>query len=189
MILKTILPSRDWTRDARPRASNFTPHTMTTRNPRGPRFGYSRRAKSGRQSVYRQLVLPNKTRQFTSQPTGNHSFRQSQHLYSLPNTSRMSMKAVVFHGPKKVTVEERPLPKFANSVYKQHIRRLTSGHRRLKFPTDVICKVEYAALCGRYEASASRRLEQSANEMQRASRLPRSPAQVSSSQERLVSPN
>jgi threonine dehydrogenase-like Zn-dependent dehydrogenase len=40
------------------------------------------------------------------------------------------MKAVVFHGPYKVAVEERPVP-------------------QIQEPTDVIVKVKYAALCGR----------------------------------------
>lgn len=40
------------------------------------------------------------------------------------------MKAVVFHGPYKVAVEERPVP-------------------QIEAPTDVIVKVKYAALCGR----------------------------------------
>ncbi|KIW06404.1 uncharacterized protein PV09_02857 [Verruconis gallopava] len=40
-----------------------------------------------------------------------------------------TMKAVVFKGPKKVELEERPIPK-------------------LQDPTDVIVKVEYTALCG-----------------------------------------
>lgn len=41
-----------------------------------------------------------------------------------------TMKAVVFHGPKKVAVEERPIPK-------------------IQEPTDIIVKVSYTALCGR----------------------------------------
>lgn len=40
------------------------------------------------------------------------------------------MKAVVFHGPYKVAVEERPVP-------------------RIQASTDVIVKVRYTALCGR----------------------------------------
>lgn len=40
-----------------------------------------------------------------------------------------SMKAVVFHGPKDVRVEERPTPKIVD-------------------PTDAILKVEYSGLCG-----------------------------------------
>ncbi|KAI9721876.1 MAG: hypothetical protein M1828_004971 [Chrysothrix sp. TS-e1954] len=40
-----------------------------------------------------------------------------------------TMKAVIFKEPKKVAVEDRPVPK-------------------IKDPTDVICKVEYTALCG-----------------------------------------
>ncbi|KAL1989300.1 hypothetical protein VTN96DRAFT_62 [Rasamsonia emersonii] len=40
-----------------------------------------------------------------------------------------TMRAVVFHGPYKVAVEERPVPK-------------------IQEPTDIIVKVKYAALCG-----------------------------------------
>ena len=40
-----------------------------------------------------------------------------------------TMRAVVFKGPKVVQVEERPLPD-------------------IKDPTDVVCKVQYTALCG-----------------------------------------
>ncbi|KAL1971087.1 hypothetical protein VTN77DRAFT_38 [Rasamsonia byssochlamydoides] len=40
-----------------------------------------------------------------------------------------TMRAVVFHGPYKVAVEERPVPKIQD-------------------PTDIIVKVKYAALCG-----------------------------------------
>jgi threonine dehydrogenase-like Zn-dependent dehydrogenase len=42
-----------------------------------------------------------------------------------------TMKAVVFKGPKKVELEDRPIP-------------------QIQDPTDVIAKVEYTALCGRY---------------------------------------
>jgi D-arabinose 1-dehydrogenase-like Zn-dependent alcohol dehydrogenase len=41
------------------------------------------------------------------------------------------MKAVVFHGPYKVAMEERPVPKIQD-------------------PKDIIVKVRYTALCGRY---------------------------------------
>lgn len=41
------------------------------------------------------------------------------------------MKAVVFKGPKKVVLEDRPIPKIQD-------------------PTDIIVKVEYTALCGSY---------------------------------------
>jgi threonine dehydrogenase-like Zn-dependent dehydrogenase len=41
-----------------------------------------------------------------------------------------TMKAVVFHGPYKVAVEDRPIPKIQDS-------------------TDIIVKVQYTALCGR----------------------------------------
>jgi len=40
-----------------------------------------------------------------------------------------TMKAVIFHGPYKVAVEERPIPK-------------------IKEPTDIIIKVDFSALCG-----------------------------------------
>lgn len=40
------------------------------------------------------------------------------------------MRAVVFHGPHKVAVEDRPLP-------------------TIQDPLDIIVKVKYAALCGR----------------------------------------
>lgn len=42
-----------------------------------------------------------------------------------------TMRAVVFKGPGKVVIEDRPIPK-------------------IKAPGDVIVKVEYTALCGRY---------------------------------------
>ena len=41
------------------------------------------------------------------------------------------MKAIVFKEPKKVALEDRPIP-------------------QIKDQTDVIAKVEYTALCGRY---------------------------------------
>lgn len=41
-----------------------------------------------------------------------------------------NMKAVVFQGPKVVTLEDRPIPQLAE-------------------PSDIICKVRYTALCGR----------------------------------------
>lgn len=41
------------------------------------------------------------------------------------------MQAVVFKGPLQVALEERPLP-------------------QIQDPTDVILKVRYTALCGRY---------------------------------------
>ena len=43
-----------------------------------------------------------------------------------------TMKAVVFHGPQKVAVEDRPVPGIIHA-------------------TDVIVKATYTALCGRYE--------------------------------------
>ncbi|AEO69184.1 uncharacterized protein THITE_2119304 [Thermothielavioides terrestris NRRL 8126] len=46
-------------------------------------------------------------------------------MSNLPAT----MKAVVFHGPKHVAVEDRPVPK-------------------LQQPTDIIVKVQATALCG-----------------------------------------
>jgi threonine dehydrogenase-like Zn-dependent dehydrogenase len=42
-----------------------------------------------------------------------------------------SMRAVVFKGPHQVAVEERPIPKIQD-------------------PRDIIVKVTYTALCGRY---------------------------------------
>lgn len=42
------------------------------------------------------------------------------------------MKAVVFKGVKEVALEDRPRP-------------------TIQDPTDVIVKVKYTALCGRYE--------------------------------------
>lgn len=45
--------------------------------------------------------------------------------------SKTTMKAVIFKGSKEVAVEERPIPK-------------------IKDPTDIIVKVGYTALCGRY---------------------------------------
>ena len=44
--------------------------------------------------------------------------------------SKDTMKAVVFKGPKKVVIEDRPIPKIQD-------------------PTDIIVKVDYTALCGR----------------------------------------
>lgn len=41
------------------------------------------------------------------------------------------MRAVVFKGPYEVTVEDRPIPKVSEE-------------------TDIIVKVNYTALCGRY---------------------------------------
>lgn len=41
-----------------------------------------------------------------------------------------TMKAVIFKGPHKVIIEDRPVPK-------------------IKEPGDIILKVEYTALCGR----------------------------------------
>lgn len=48
-----------------------------------------------------------------------------------------TMKAVVFKGPYKVEVEQRPIP-------------------TIRDPTDVIVKVIYSALCGRQVHSALR---------------------------------
>lgn len=45
-------------------------------------------------------------------------------------TTQNTMRAVVFHEPYKVTVEERPIP-------------------TIQDPEDVIVKVRYTALCGR----------------------------------------
>lgn len=45
--------------------------------------------------------------------------------------SKTTMKAVIFKGPMEVAVEERPIPK-------------------IQVPTDIIVKVGYTALCGRY---------------------------------------
>lgn len=42
-----------------------------------------------------------------------------------------TMRAVVFKGPGKVVLEDRPIPKIQD-------------------PTDIIVKVNYTALCGRY---------------------------------------
>lgn len=44
--------------------------------------------------------------------------------------SKDTMKAVVFKGPKKVVIEDRPIPK-------------------IKDAGDIIVKVDYTALCGR----------------------------------------
>lgn len=48
-----------------------------------------------------------------------------------PSDSGM-MQAVVFHGPYKVAVEQRPIPKVQN-------------------PEDIVVKVRYTALCGRWD--------------------------------------
>jgi threonine dehydrogenase-like Zn-dependent dehydrogenase len=45
--------------------------------------------------------------------------------------AKNTMKAVVFKGPYKVALEDRPVPKITD-------------------PTDIIVKVEYTALCGRF---------------------------------------
>ena len=45
-----------------------------------------------------------------------------------------TMKAVVFKGPHKVAIEDRPVP-------------------QIKEDTDIIVEVIYSALCGRYELS------------------------------------
>lgn len=42
------------------------------------------------------------------------------------------MKAVVFKGPYKIAVEDRPIPMIVD-------------------PTDAVIKVSYTALCGRFE--------------------------------------
>jgi D-arabinose 1-dehydrogenase-like Zn-dependent alcohol dehydrogenase len=47
-----------------------------------------------------------------------------------------TMKAVVFKGPHKIVVEDRPIPTIVD-------------------PTDVIIKVSYTALCGRLVAIPS----------------------------------
>lgn len=44
--------------------------------------------------------------------------------------SGKTMKAVVFKGPHKVAIEDRPIPE-------------------IKDQTDIIVKVDYTALCGR----------------------------------------
>jgi D-arabinose 1-dehydrogenase-like Zn-dependent alcohol dehydrogenase len=45
--------------------------------------------------------------------------------------SKETMKAVVFHGKLDVRLEDRPIPQIVD-------------------PTDIIVKVRYSALCGRY---------------------------------------
>ena len=45
-----------------------------------------------------------------------------------------TMKAVVFKGPRKVAIEDRPVP-------------------QIKDDTDIIVEVTYSALCGRYYLS------------------------------------
>lgn len=45
--------------------------------------------------------------------------------------AKETMRAVVFHGPFKVAVEERPIP-------------------RIQDANDIIVKTSYTALCGRY---------------------------------------
>ena len=44
--------------------------------------------------------------------------------------SKETMRAVVFKGPHKVAIEDRPVPKIKN-------------------PGDIIVKVDFTALCGR----------------------------------------
>lgn len=45
-----------------------------------------------------------------------------------------TMRAVIFKGPHKVAIEDRPIPKIQD-------------------PKDIIVKVTHTALCGRYGAS------------------------------------
>ena len=52
--------------------------------------------------------------------------------------SKNTMKAVVFKGTLKVALEDRPIPKIVD-------------------PTDIIIKVRYSALCGRYASIAKER--------------------------------
>lgn len=54
-------------------------------------------------------------------------------MTSTPSDSAM-MQAVVFHGPYKVAIEQRPIPKVQN-------------------PEDIVVKVGYTALCGRWDCS------------------------------------
>lgn len=42
-----------------------------------------------------------------------------------------TMKAVVFKGPRKIAIEDRPIPEIVD-------------------PTDAVIKVSYTALCGRF---------------------------------------
>ena len=49
--------------------------------------------------------------------------------------SKSTMKAVVFRGKLDVRVEDRPVPKIVDD-------------------TDIIIKVRYSALCGRFESSS-----------------------------------
>lgn len=55
-----------------------------------------------------------------------HEQRPSCHI----KMSEMTMRAVVFKEPKKVALEERPMPRIENT-------------------TDIVVKVKYTALCGR----------------------------------------
>ncbi len=62
--------------------------------------------------------------------------RQTEHLPRLRSSiydtmAKDTMRAVVFKGPGKVVLEDRPIPKIQD-------------------PTDIIVKVNYTALCGRY---------------------------------------
>lgn len=49
---------------------------------------------------------------------------------ALADVTKDTMRSVVFKGPYKVELEDRPLP-------------------QIKEPTDIIVKVRYTALCGR----------------------------------------
>lgn len=49
---------------------------------------------------------------------------------SIASMGKSTMRAVVFKGPYKVELEERPIP-------------------QIQEPTDIIVKVKYTALCGR----------------------------------------
>lgn len=48
----------------------------------------------------------------------------------MADMAEKTMRAVVFKGPHKVALEDRPIPK-------------------VKDPTDIVVKVIYSALCGR----------------------------------------
>ena len=61
-----------------------------------------------------------------------------QETFDKGTMAEKTMKAVVFKGPYKVALEDRPIPKIQD-------------------PTDIVVKVIYSALCGRSEDMESGR--------------------------------
>lgn len=59
-----------------------------------------------------------------------------------------TMKAVVFHGPKHIAVEERPVPKRKPPSRMPHISDTALTQTAVQDPKDIIVKVHSTALCG-----------------------------------------